>query len=179
MQVPFGGRGKAGAVVFAESALDVRAAAERLMAMTLRGFKVQAVSVEPKLAISREFYVGVAWDPGAKLPVAILGTTGGIDVEHSDNRSVRRHTFDPFIGLRAFEGREMAQQLGIKGHAMNGIGAVLQHLANAFLQLDGITIEINPLAETTDGTLIGLDAHVELDDDAAARRRQLAGAWPD
>ena len=52
---------------------------------------------------------------------------------------------------------------------MNGIGAVLHQLADAFLRLDGVTIEINPLAETTEGKLIGLDAHVELDDDAAAR----------
>jgi succinyl-CoA synthetase beta subunit/citryl-CoA synthetase large subunit len=53
---------------------------------------------------------------------------------------------------------------------MNGIGAVLNRLAKSFLDLDGVTIEINPLAETTDGTLIGVDAHVELDDDAAWRQ---------
>jgi succinyl-CoA synthetase beta subunit len=168
-QVPFGGRGKAGAVVFVESASEARAAAERLLSMIMRGRAVQAVSVEGKVAISREFYVGISWDSGSKLPVAILSVTGGIDVERSDDRCVAHRTFDPFTGLRAFEGREMAQQLGIEGKTMNGIGTVLHQLADAFIQLDGVTIEINPLAETTDGSLIGIDAHVELDDDAAPR----------
>jgi succinyl-CoA synthetase beta subunit len=47
---------------------------------------------------------------------------------------------------------------------------VLHQLTDAFLQLDGVTIEINPLAETTDGELVGLDAHIELDDDATFRQ---------
>ncbi len=84
--------------------------------------------------------------------------------------SVVRRTFGLFDGLRHFEGREMARQLGIFGRTLIGIGTVLQHLADAFIRLDGVTIEINPLAETTDGTLVGLDAHIELDDDAAFRQ---------
>ncbi|MEX0643132.1 MAG: ATP-grasp domain-containing protein [Pirellulales bacterium] len=168
-QVPFGGRGKAGAVEFVESASSVRAAAERLFAMNLRGRAVSAVSIEAKVAVAREFYAGIAWDSGRKLPVAILSSSGGVDVERSEDQHVARRTFDPFIGLRAFEGREMAQQLGISGSTMNGVGTALHDLAEAFLDLDGVTIEINPLVETSDGTVIGLDAHVELDDDAASR----------
>jgi succinyl-CoA synthetase beta subunit len=168
-QVPFGGRGKVGAVVFVDGVSATGAAADRLLGMTMRGRAVQAVSVEAKVAIAREFYAGIAWDSSRKLPVAILSAAGGVDVERSDDRSVVRRTFDPFIGLRAFEGREMARQLGIDGKIMTGIGATLHQLANAFLRLDGVTIEINPLAETTDGALVGLDAHVELDDDAASR----------
>jgi succinyl-CoA synthetase beta subunit len=168
-QVPFGGRGKTGGVAFVESVSQVGATAERMLAMNLRGHVVRAVSVEALVAISREFYVGIAWDSGSKLPLAILSSTGGTDVERCDLRGVARRTFDPFTGLRAFEGREMAQEVGIGGKSMNGIGAVLHQLADAFIQLDGVTIEINPLAETPDGTMIGIDAHVELDDDAAPR----------
>jgi succinyl-CoA synthetase beta subunit/citryl-CoA synthetase large subunit len=168
-QVPCGGRGKAGAVVFAESAVEAGAAAERLLAMSVRGHAVRAVSIEAKLAIYREFYVGIAWDTGSRLPVAILSTTGGMDVERSSERCVVRRTFDPFIGLHAFEGRQMARQLGIEEKTISGVGTVLHQLAKSFLDLDGVTIEINPLAETTDGALIGLDAHVELEDDAAFR----------
>jgi succinyl-CoA synthetase beta subunit len=168
-QVPFGGRGKAGAVVFVQGVAEAAAAAQRLLAMTLRGHSVQAVSVETKIEISREFFVGITWDSSAKQPVAILSTAGGVNVERSDERNIVRHAFDPFSGLRAHEGREMAQNIGIDGPAMNGIGAVLSRLAKAFLDLDGVTIEINPLAETPDGAMIGVDAHVELDDDAVWR----------
>jgi succinyl-CoA synthetase beta subunit len=168
-QVPFGGRGKAGAVIFVDNAADAARAATHLLGTNLRGHIVGAVSVEPRVTITREFYVGIAWDSGSKLPVAILSATGGIDVEQSAERSVVRRTFDPFIGLRAFEGREMARQLGIDGKALNSVGTVLHQLATAFLRLDGVTIEINPLAETADGSLLGIDAHVEFDDDAASR----------
>ena len=168
-QVPFGGRGKAGAVVFVEGAAEARTAAERLFAMNLRGHAVRVVSVEPKVMYSRELYAGVTWDTGAKLPVAILSATGGVDVEQSGRRRVARAHFRSVRGAAPFEGRDMARQLGIEGKSLNAIGAVLHQLAAAFVSLDGITIEINPLVETGDGMLLGLDAHVELDDDAAYR----------
>jgi succinyl-CoA synthetase beta subunit len=168
-QVPFGGRGKAGGVVFVAGASAAGAAADQLLRTILRGRAVEAVSVEAKVAITREFYVGIVWDSGSKLPVAVLSTAGGVDVERSYDRSVVQRKFDPYIGLRAFEGREMARQLGVEGKTMNGIGVALHQLATAFIRLDGVTIEINPLAETTGGELIGLDAHIELDDDAASR----------
>ncbi len=168
-QVPFGGRGKAGAVAFAEDASQARDAAGRLLAMTVRGRAVDRVSVEPKVAFDREFYVGIAWDGAAKLPVAILSLAGGVDVESSQRNVVTRRNFDPHRGLFPFEGRQMVRELGLTGKAMIGIGLVLARLSMAFLQLDGVTIEINPLVETSDGLLLGLDAHIELDDDAAYR----------
>ena len=119
-------------------------------------------------------------DSASKLPVAVLSTTGGVDVERSDDRCIVRRTFDPFVGLRAFEGRKMAQQLSIMGKTMNGIGAVLHQLADAFIRLDGVTFEINPLAETTDGALIGI-----VRSRRAGRRRgfalgeRIARAWFD
>src|SRR4051794_29992470 len=70
-QVPFGGRGKAGAVAFVESARGARAAAEKLFGTKLRDFEIRSVSVEPRVQVSREFYAGIAWDCGSKLPVAL------------------------------------------------------------------------------------------------------------
>lgn len=168
-QLPFGGRGKMGAVLFAEGVREAREAATRLFAMEPRGCPVRAVTVEPRLTFTREIYVGVAWDGAARLPAAILSTAGGIDVERAGATDVARVAFDPFIGLKAFQGREMARALGLTGKTIVGVGAVLEKLAAAFVQLDGVTTEINPLVETMDQTLIGLDAHVEIDDDAAYR----------
>jgi succinyl-CoA synthetase beta subunit/citryl-CoA synthetase large subunit len=170
-QVPFGGRGKAGGIAFADTPEQAADATRRLLTMELRGAKVSAVSVEPKLAIARELYAGVAWDSGAKLPVAILSAAGGVDVERGDRSQVARRTFDPFSGLRAFEGREMARSVLLSGKPLIAVGAILERMARAFLDLDAVTLEINPLAETPDGELIGLDAHVEIDDDAAARQK--------
>ncbi|HEV2294781.1 MAG TPA: ATP-grasp domain-containing protein [Tepidisphaeraceae bacterium] len=171
-QLPFGGRGKMGAVLFAESPQEARDAARRLFAMEPRGCPVRAVTVETRVTVVRELYAGIAWDAAARLPVAILSTAGGIDVERAGATDVARVTFDPFIGLRAFQGREMARSLGLNGKTLAGAGAALEKLAAAFLQLDGVTTEINPLVETTENALVGLDAHVEIDDDAAYRLKE-------
>jgi succinyl-CoA synthetase beta subunit/citryl-CoA synthetase large subunit len=56
---------------------------------------------------------------------------------------------------------------------MVNAGALLEKLATAFLRVDGVTIELNPVIETSDGGLVALDAHVEIDDDAAYRLNEF------
>jgi len=112
----------------------------------------------------------MTWDTTSKLPVALLSAAGGVEVESSHN-DVARRTFDPNLGLRAYEGREMAAQIGLSGKAFIGVGTCLEKLSQAFLALDAVTAEINPLVEITGSTLIGLDAHLEIDDDAAYRQQ--------
>lgn len=168
-QVPFGGRGKSGAVLFVDSPAEAHRAAEQLLKTELRGGAITAVSVEEKISIVREFYIGISWDSGSKLPIAILSASGGINIEIAGPAAVATRTFDPFIGLPVFAAREMATELNLDANLLQSIGTSLQNLADAFLKLDGVTIEINPLVQTADGALIGLDAHVELDDDAAFR----------
>lgn len=168
VQVPFGGRGKAGAVKFASTSDEARRAVAELLQMELRGTPVTSVSIEPKLTFTRELYLGIAWDTTAKLPVALLSLAGGVEVETA--AQVARRTFDPWRGLAAFEGRELAAQLGLTGKLVAGVGAALEKLAQAFLRCDAVVMEINPLVVTTDGALVGLDAHVEIEDDAAYRQ---------
>lgn len=175
-QVPFGGRGKAGAIRFAETPDDARREAGELFAMKLRGAAVTSVSVEEKLAFAREFYAGVAWDTQAKLPVALLGVAGGVDVERSSDRTLSRRTFDPWTGLSPHLGREMAASVGLTGKTLSGMGGLLEKLAQAFLACDAVTMEINPVVETAEGVLVGLDAHVEIEDDAAYRQKERMAA---
>jgi succinyl-CoA synthetase beta subunit/citryl-CoA synthetase large subunit len=170
-QVPFGGRGKAGAVRFGDTPEAAEAHAREMIGMPLRHLVVQAVSVENKVSFTGELYVGVTWDTRAKRPVALLSTAGGVDVESASNTVARRHV-DAWTGLPAWAGREMACEVGLTGKTMVRVGAVLADLASAFVQLDATTLEINPLVESTEGQVIGLDAHIEMDDDAADRQKR-------
>ncbi len=171
-QVPFGGRGKTGAIKFADTAEQAHCAARELLGMQLRGHQVACISVEPKVTFARELYVATAWDTTARLPVALLSVAGGVEVENSSNPQLAKQTFNPWLGLRAYAGREMAAQLGLNGKPLAGLGSVLEKLALAFLSCDAILMEVNPLVVTTDGTLLGLDAHVEIDDDATHRQHE-------
>ena len=171
-QTPFGGRGNAGAVKFAETADQAVVAAEALLGMDLRGTTVKVISVEPKLNYEREFYVGITWDTIAKLPVALLSVAGGVDVEATQSDQVTRQPFDPWTGLAPYKAREMAAKVGLRGKTLVGIGEVLAKLSGAFLACDAVTMEINPLVVTEDGALIGLDARVEIEDEAVYRQRK-------
>ncbi|MDQ3667909.1 MAG: acetate--CoA ligase family protein [Acidobacteriota bacterium] len=169
-QVPFGGRGKLNAVRFANSAEEAHSIAQALLGMNLRGTSVRQIGVERRLSYERELYVGVTWDLSAKCPVALLSSAGGMEIESQLESSIARRTFDPFYGLHAVEGREMAAQVGLRGRSIPALGEILERLSLACLSLDALTAEINPLAALEDGSFIGLDAHVEIDDDSICRQ---------
>ena len=171
-QTPFGGRGNAGAVKFAETADQAVIAAETLFGMDVRGTTVEVISIEPKLNYEHEFYVGITWDTVAKLPVALLSLAGGVDVEAAHSDQVARELFDPWTGLAPYKAREMAAKVGLTGKTLVGVGEVLAKLSRAFLACDAVTMEINPLVVTEDEGLIGLDARVEIEDEAVYRQRE-------
>ena len=70
----------------------------------------------------------------------------------------------------------MAAAIGLSGKNLVGVGRILAGLSRAFLEIDAVTVEINPLVETKDGDLVGLDAHVEIDDDASWRQERRLSA---
>ena len=56
-QVPVGGRGKAGGIKLANSPDEARAAAQQIIGMDIKGFKVPLVYCETALDIEREIYL--------------------------------------------------------------------------------------------------------------------------
>ena len=75
-------------------------------------------------------------------------------------------------GLIPYRARGLAAAVGLTGKTLVGIGEVLTKLSQVFLACDGLTMEINPLVVTKDGALIGLDARVEIEDEAVYRQRE-------
>jgi succinyl-CoA synthetase beta subunit len=169
-QVPTGGRGKAGAIKFAKDPDDCATQAQVLFNMMVGPYSVASVSVEKALAFESEYYLGATWDTVAKLPMALIGSEGGVDVE-AERRGIVRRTFDPRSGLPSFAGREMAYEAGVRGRPLIELGEVLAKLCRAFLACDLVIAEINPLVPDGKGGFIGLDAHIELEDDALYRQK--------
>lgn len=56
---------------------------------------------------------------------------------------------------------------------MLNLAPILSRLADAFLDYDATVAEINPLALTGDGRLIALDCHIEIEDDALFRHKNI------
>ena len=171
-QTPFGGRGNIGAVKFVETVDQAITAAEDLFGMDLRGTTVDVISIEPRLNYDREFYVGITWNTVAKLPVALLSLTGGVDVEDAQSDQVARQPFDPWTGLAPYRARGLAAEGGLTGKTLVEVGEILVKLSQAFVACDAVTMEINPLVVAKYEKLIGLDARVEIEDEAVYRQRE-------
>src|SRR6476620_57060 len=66
------GRAGIGGVAFAEKPDDMRAHAARMLAMKVGQFPVEAVLVEEKIAIEREFFLSFAIDDATRGPMIVF-----------------------------------------------------------------------------------------------------------
>src|SRR5581483_9292669 len=97
-QVLTGGRGKAGGVKLAEDAADAEAKAHDILGLDINGHVVRTLWIESASDIEREYYLSVTFDRGAKKPLFMFTTQGGIEIEQvaeeSPDALVRLHV-DP------------------------------------------------------------------------------------
>ena len=75
------GRAGIGGVAFAKKPDEVRAHATRMLAMKVGQFPVEAVLVEEKIEIDREFFLSFAIDDAARAPMIIFAAGGGTGIE--------------------------------------------------------------------------------------------------
>src|SRR4029077_14465695 len=75
------GRAGIGGVAFAKKPADVRGHAARMLAMKVGQFPVEAVLVEEKIDIDREFFLSFAINDAARAPVIIFAAGGGTGIE--------------------------------------------------------------------------------------------------
>ncbi len=172
-QVLAGGRGKGGAVRFANSAAEAKAAAEAILGLEFKGERVRELLLEEKLPISKELYVSITLDRARRLPILMSSAQGGVEIESVDDSAIDRQSVDPFPGLTAYERRRAAGALGLSGPARGSLDRLLEGLWKLFVEEDAELVEINPLAIVGDG-LVALDAKVIIEDDAGFRHPEYA-----
>jgi len=93
------GRAGIGGVAFAKKPADVRGHAARMLGMKVGQFPVEAVLVEEKIDIEREFFLSFAIDDAARAPIIIFAAGGGTGIEEraaSTKRidPVKKHGYD-------------------------------------------------------------------------------------
>src|SRR5205814_7554019 len=75
------GRAGIGGVAFAKKPEDVRVHAERMLSMKVGQFPVEAVLVEEKVDIDREFFLSFGIDDASLGPMIIFAAGGGTGIE--------------------------------------------------------------------------------------------------
>ncbi|MFQ5576114.1 MAG: ATP-grasp domain-containing protein [Anaerolineae bacterium] len=175
-QVWVTGRAGLGGIKFAATPAQAAEAAAAILGTSIKGFTVETVLVEEKLALEREFYGGVIIDDIAQAPVVIFSRVGGTGIEQTaaaDPGAVARHTVDIRAGLTDYQARNLVRQTGIHGQLQLQLGNALTKLYTVARRFDARAAEINPIGLTGDGKLVAADCRITVDDYAVYRHPEL------
>lgn len=173
-QVLSGGRGKAGGIKFVKDLEEGEKVAEELLKLTIKNSKTESLLVEPKASIEKEMYLAITLDRARSCPIFIAAADGGIEIENND-KIVTMPIQYPYS---AYQGRKVAQLMGLKGSLAAKVADVANKLYRCFEELDLDLAEINPLVVTKGEDVLALDGKITVNDDSLGRQERFNG-WQD
>ena len=171
-QVLTGKRGKSGGIGFASGGAEAKEKAAAILGMEIQGLTVDTLLVEEKLKIDKEYYLAIAVDGVAKMPLILASAEGGMDIEDVAEDLILKKFIDPQIGIQPFMARDVSRVLGLSGDLAKQVSKILFNLYRLFKEKDAELVEINPLVLSGD-RIIAADAKVTIDDDALYRQKGL------
>ncbi len=187
-QIHAGGRGKGGGVKFAPNLEKVKEVATNIIGMHLitpqtsaEGKLVSKVLVAqdvyyPGATPTKEFYMSILLNRSTGRNIIMYSTEGGMDIEQVAEATphlIWKEEIDPKVGLRDFQCRKVAFNLGLSGNAFKEMTKFVAALYKAYDSIDSSMFEINPVLKTSDDKIIAVDAKVTLDDNALYRHKDI------
>lgn len=107
---------------------------------------------------AHEYYVAVLNDRVSQGVVLVASSQGGMNIEEvaaKDPSAIITTPIDLNTGLSKSIALDLAKKLGFKGEVAQGEAAdIFINLYKIFKDKDATQIEINPMAETTDGHVL-------------------------
>lgn len=195
-QIHAGGRGKGKikgteqrGVALAKSLEDVKTISTNILGNVLvtlqtgeKGKKVNKVLVAqdvyyPGETPTKEFYVSVLLDRAKGRNTIMYSTEGGMDIEtvaHDTPHLIFKEEIDPKVGLRDFQCRKIAFNLGLEGEANKQMVKFIAALYKAYDATDSSMFEINPVLKTSDNKIIAVDSKVTFDGNGLFRHPDYA-----
>lgn len=189
-QVHAGGRGKGtfkngfkGGVHVVNTAEEAKDIAGKMLGQTLvthqtgpDGKLVSKVLIAKSVDIAKEHYFAILFDRATSRHAIIASTEGGMNIEDVAAKTpekIVKEFIHPTVGLQAYQCRKIAAALNLRGPLMNQAVKLFTALANLYMKCDCSLVEVNPLAITTDGQLVALDAKFNFDDNALYRQKDI------
>ncbi len=172
-QVQMGGRGKAGLVKKADN--------EETLLLVFNDIKsrIQAdeeLLLEEAVTAIDEGYIGITVDDIRGVPVLVISSKGGMDVEkiaETEPGSIAREYIDPDKGLYYHQIIKTIKEAGYKGALVKEFADMATKLYKVFVENEADTVEINPVMVLDNNKLIAGDAKVILDDYVIFRKKNL------
>ncbi len=175
-QILVSGRGKAGAIKFADDAAGAKQVASDLLGSTIKGCKITILLVEEKLDIVEQFYASVAIDRQVRKYIVLVSTSGGVDIEEVAQTSpnkIARYWIDPTTGFSQSDALTMLSRFGLNKNVATKLANIINTLYQAAIDYDAELVELNPLVRTSAGKLVAADSRIIIDDNAVFRHDEF------
>ncbi|MCX6054991.1 MAG: ADP-forming succinate--CoA ligase subunit beta [Chloroflexi bacterium] len=175
-QVLTGGRGKAGGIRIAKNIMEIEEFSRQILGMEINGLIIKKVLVEEAVSIAKEIYLSISNDRNTSKPLLMASSAGGIDIEEvalKTPEKILKKTIDPLLGLRDYQLRDIAISIDLDRKYWKDFGDIVKGLWRLYVESDATLAEINPLAITSDDSLLAVDAKIIIDDNAIFRQPAL------
>lgn len=131
---------------------------------------------EAKDNIKRELYVALTLDRKTCSPTFIGSAEGGMAIEELAKdrpEMIKKMIVNIHDGIQEDACRKFATELGFEGATADKAAKQFVSIYNLAKAKDATMVEINPLVELDDGTVMCLDAKLNFDDNAQFRRPDI------
>jgi len=139
------------------------------------GKPVNTLLLAKKMALAREFYLSIIMDRESQGPLIIACSEGGTSIEdlaHNSPEKIIKVPISISDGLTDDKVMEVVNGLTVSGDK-EAAAEQIRALYKVFIEKDCTMLEVNPLAEDTDGNLIAADAKIGFDDNAVFRQKDI------
>ncbi len=172
-QVLVGGRGKAGGVKFAHTEDELKAHVQAILGMDIKGHIANKVMVAQMLDFAEEYYCSFVIDRNARGYMMIFSQDGGMDIESVPEERLAKIAISPLEGFTDAHAEAAFAKTTFDDATKAGVREVMGKLFTMFTEMDAELVEVNPMAKTTDGTIVAADSKVTINDSALFRHPEF------
>uniref|UniRef100_A0A0N5B536 Succinate--CoA ligase [ADP-forming] subunit beta, mitochondrial n=1 Tax=Strongyloides papillosus TaxID=174720 RepID=A0A0N5B536_STREA len=189
-QVLAGGRGKGhftsglhGGVHIVYSPEEAKAKASKMIGSKLitkqtgeEGKNCNSVIVAERLFTRREYYFSIMLDRLTNGPVLIGSSKGGMNIEEvaaENPNDIITLPVNIEEGLTDNMLEKFVNDIEISGKNSDKAKDIIKKLYTMFIKDDATLLEINPLAEDVNGSIVCMDCKYTIDENAAFRQKEL------
>ncbi|RYY32437.1 hypothetical protein EON62_05360, partial [archaeon] len=140
------------------------------------GRRVDKVFLVERLYIRREMYLSIMMDRAFNGPVIIASARGGTSIEDIASTTpdaIIKMPVNIFTGPTEEQLSKLVEGMQLTGKSAEDGKQCVANLWKMFASTDATLLEVNPLAETPEGSVVVADAKINFDDNAAFRQTEI------
>ena len=171
IQVPVGGRGKAGGIQMCQNSEEFERLYPQVMNLVIKGESARAILLEKMANIKKELYLSLFLNRSKRCYTVIASADGGVEIESVKNQIIVE------VGLGEVSrdvAANIADRMGLtQQRTVAGFIDTIMKLSKLAVEKEAELAEINPLAIMDDDSVMALDGKFVTDDNSNFRHLEM------